>query len=149
MDWNKIGESAIDAGISGAIGTGLGLLGGIGAGKRQRRAIEAQKNAQKELNEQAASLNYEYGEKAAENARISAEAAITRSLLLLELLRELARVERKNGFENLAGKVNEWLSSGWSEKCVLAGNPALWQQGQLLLVVGALQRFHGRESWKR
>lgn len=68
MDWNKIGENAISAGVSGAIGTGLGLLGGIGAGKRQRKAIEAQKNAQKELNEQAASLNYEYGEKAAENA---------------------------------------------------------------------------------
>lgn len=68
MDWNKIGENAMSAGISGAIGTGLGLLGSIGAGKRQRKAIEAQKNAQKELNEQAASLNYEYGEKAAENA---------------------------------------------------------------------------------
>lgn len=68
MDWGKIGESAASAGISGAIGTGLGLLGSIGAGKRQRKAIEAQKNAQKELNEQAAQLNYEYGEKAAENA---------------------------------------------------------------------------------
>lgn len=68
MDWGKIGESAISTGISGAIGTGLGLLGSIGAGKRQRKAIEAQKNAQKELNEQAAELNFEYGEKAAENA---------------------------------------------------------------------------------
>lgn len=68
MDWGKIGESAISTGISGAIGTGLGLLGSIGAGRRQRKAIEAQKNAQKELNEQAAELNYEYGEKAAENA---------------------------------------------------------------------------------
>lgn len=58
----------MSAGISGAIGTGLSLLGSIGAGRRQRMAIEAQKNAQKELNEQAASLNYEYGEKAAENA---------------------------------------------------------------------------------
>jgi hypothetical protein len=64
MDWEKIGSSAISAGI----GTGLGLIGSIGAGKRQRKAIEAQKNAQKELNEQAASLNFEYGEKAAENA---------------------------------------------------------------------------------
>jgi hypothetical protein len=68
MDWGKIGESAISTGISGAIGTGLGLLGSIGAGKRQRKAIEAQKNAQKELNEQATKLNFEYGEKAAENA---------------------------------------------------------------------------------
>lgn len=53
---------------SGLVGAGLGLLGSIGQGRRQRKAIEAQKNAQKELNEQAASLNYEYGEKAAENA---------------------------------------------------------------------------------
>lgn len=68
MDWGKIGENAMNAGISGLVGTGLGLLGSIGAGKRQRKAIEAQKNAQKELNEQAAGLNYEYGEKAAENA---------------------------------------------------------------------------------
>lgn len=58
----------MSTGVSGAIGTGLGLLGSIGAGRRQRKAIEAQKNAQKELNEQAASLNYEYGEKAAEKA---------------------------------------------------------------------------------
>ena len=58
MDWNSIGSSAISAGI----GAGLGLLGNIGAGKRQKKAIEAQKNAQKELNEQAASLNYEYGD---------------------------------------------------------------------------------------
>ena len=68
MNWDKIGESAISTGISGAIGTGLGLLGSIGAGRRQKKAIEAQKNAQKELNEQAVQLNYEYGEKAAENA---------------------------------------------------------------------------------
>ena len=68
MDWGKIGENAMSGGISGAIGAGLGLLGSIGAGRRQKKAIEAQKNAQKELNEQAASLNYEYGEKAAENA---------------------------------------------------------------------------------
>lgn len=68
MDWSKIGENVISGGISGTIGTGLGLLGNIGAGRRQRKAIETQKNAQKELNEQAAELNYEYGEKAAENA---------------------------------------------------------------------------------
>lgn len=64
MDWSSIGSSAISAGI----GTGLGMIGNIGAGRRQRKAIEAQKNAQKELNEQAAQINYEYGEKAAENA---------------------------------------------------------------------------------
>lgn len=49
------------SGITGAIG---GLFGGIGAKKRTRRQIDAQK----ELNEQAAKLNYKYGEMAAENA---------------------------------------------------------------------------------
>ena len=51
----------LSSGLTGAIG---GLLGGIGAKKRMKRQVEAQK----ELNEQAAKLNYEYGEKAAENA---------------------------------------------------------------------------------
>lgn len=68
----KFGDSLISglgSGLgSGLVGTALGLLGNIGQGKRQRKAIEAQKNAQKELNQQAAELNYEYGEKAAENA---------------------------------------------------------------------------------
>ena len=53
---------------SGLVGAGLGLLGSIGQGRRQKKAIEAQKKAQMELNEQAAELNYQYGEKAAENA---------------------------------------------------------------------------------
>lgn len=61
--------SGLGSGLgSGLIGTGLGLLGSIGQGRRQRKAIEAQKGAQMELNQQAAELNYEYGEKAAENA---------------------------------------------------------------------------------
>lgn len=61
--------SGLGSGLgSGLIGTGLGLLGSIGQGKRQRKAIQAQKEAQMELNQQAAELNYEYGEKAAENA---------------------------------------------------------------------------------
>jgi hypothetical protein len=49
------------SGISGAIS---GIFGGIGAKKRLKRQVDAQK----QLNEQAAKLNYEYGEKAAENA---------------------------------------------------------------------------------
>lgn len=49
------------SGISGVVG---GLFGGIGAKKRMQRQVDAQK----QLNEQAAKLNYEYGEKAAENA---------------------------------------------------------------------------------
>ena len=64
----KFGDSLMSGLGSGIIGTGLGLIGSIGQGRRQRKAIEAQKNAQMELNEQAAELNYEYGEKAAENA---------------------------------------------------------------------------------
>ena len=49
------------SGITGAVG---GLFGMIGAKKRMQRQVDAQK----QLNEQAAKLNYEYGEKAAENA---------------------------------------------------------------------------------
>lgn len=64
----KFGDSLLSGLGSGIAGAGLGLIGSIGAGRRQRKAIEAQKNAQKELNEQAAQLNYEYGEKSAENA---------------------------------------------------------------------------------
>ena len=64
----KFGDSLISGLGSGIVGAGLGLLGNIGAGSRQEKAIEAQKEAQMALNEQAAELNYEYGEKAAENA---------------------------------------------------------------------------------
>lgn len=57
--------SGIGGGLSGALSGGLsGLIGSIGAGRRLRKQV----NAQKELNEQAAQLNYEYGEKAAQNA---------------------------------------------------------------------------------
>lgn len=49
------------SGVTGAVG---GLFGMIGAKKRMQRQVDAQK----QLNEQAAKLNYEYGEKAAENA---------------------------------------------------------------------------------
>lgn len=51
--WLNAGASVIGAGTS-----------AIGAGQR----IKKQKEAQKELNEQAAKLNYDYGEKAAQNA---------------------------------------------------------------------------------
>lgn len=51
----------LTSGLSGAIS---GIFGGIGAKKRLKRQVDAQK----QLNEQAAKLNYEYGEKAAENA---------------------------------------------------------------------------------
>lgn len=64
----KFGDSLMSSLGSGIVGTGLGLIESIGAGRRRRKAIEAQKNAQMELNQQAAELNYQYGEKAAENA---------------------------------------------------------------------------------
>ena len=62
------GTAAAD-GMTGGLASGIsgvvsGLFGSIGAKKRLQRQVEAQK----ELNEQAAQLNYEYGEKAAENA---------------------------------------------------------------------------------
>ena len=64
----KFGDSLISGLGSGIVGAGLGLIGSIGAGRRQEEAIEAQKEAQMALNEQAAKLNYLYGERAAENA---------------------------------------------------------------------------------
>lgn len=47
-------------GLLNTVGAGLGLIGSLFGGSQKQR--------QKELNEQAASLNYYYGEKAAENA---------------------------------------------------------------------------------
>lgn len=64
----KFGDSLMSGLGSGIAGAGLGLIGSIGAGRRQEKAIEAQKEAQMELNKQAAELNYLYGEKAAANA---------------------------------------------------------------------------------
>lgn len=65
----KSAGSAAADGITGGLASGIsgaisGLFGGIGAKKRLKRQVDAQK----QLNEQAAQLNYEYGEKAAENA---------------------------------------------------------------------------------
>lgn len=61
--------NAIADGLTGGLASGIsgavsGIFGGIGAKKRLKRQVDAQK----QLNEQAAKLNYEYGEKAAENA---------------------------------------------------------------------------------
>lgn len=73
MGWFKdalkgIGNAAAD-GLTGGLTSGLsgavsGLFGGIGYGNRLKKQVKAQK----QLNEQAAKLNYEYGELAAENA---------------------------------------------------------------------------------
>lgn len=53
------------SGLSGAVG---GIFGLIGAKKRMKDLAKYQAELQKQLNEQAAELNYEYGEKAAQNA---------------------------------------------------------------------------------
>lgn len=51
--------------ITGAAGN---LIGSIGSGKRYKKQTKIQEESQKRLNEQAAELNYNYGEQAAENA---------------------------------------------------------------------------------
>lgn len=68
-DLLKSGASVAADGMTGGLASGIsgavsGLFGALGAGKKEKRQLEMQK----ELNEQAAKLNYEYGEKAAENA---------------------------------------------------------------------------------
>lgn len=68
-DFLKSAGSAAADGLTGGLASGIsgavsGLFGMIGAKKRMQRQVDAQK----QLNEQAAKLNYEYGEKAAENA---------------------------------------------------------------------------------
>lgn len=61
--------SSIMGGLTAGIGKGVtGLFGGIGAGRRQRKLLKAQEEAQMRLNEHAAKLNYDFGEAAANNA---------------------------------------------------------------------------------
>ena len=55
----------VSGGISGGISSTVGgAFSGIGRKKREQRQLKMQK----ELNEQVAQLNYDYGEKSAENA---------------------------------------------------------------------------------
>lgn len=54
--------------ISGVGGFFGGLLGNIGANKRTKKQIQQQEESQRRLNEQAAELNYNYGEQTADNA---------------------------------------------------------------------------------
>ena len=88
------------------VGAGLGLLGSIGQGKRQRKAIEAQKEAQMALNEQAAKLNYQYGEKAAENA----------------YNRQLAMYQRSYEDQSYKAMVNQMEDAGLSVGLMYGGN---------------------------
>lgn len=64
LDWGSL----LGGGLAGAAGQGLGLLGNIGAGKRSRKLLQQQEEAQRRLNEQNAELNYQYGEQAADAA---------------------------------------------------------------------------------
>lgn len=61
------GTNALTGGLGGLISSGLGALGSL-FGPSIKKQINMQKQAQMELNQQAAELNYQYGEQAAENA---------------------------------------------------------------------------------
>lgn len=66
----------------------LGLLGGIGSGKRAKKLLSKQEESQARLNEQNALLNYEYGEKSADSAQ-------ERSLALLEAEKQANSYQEK------------------------------------------------------
>lgn len=100
-------KDAITQGLgSGIIGTGLGLIGSIGAGKRREEAILDQKEAQMELNEQAAKVNYLYGEKAAENA----------------YQRQLAMYQRSYEDQSYSAMVKQMEDAGLSVGLMYGGN---------------------------
>lgn len=61
-------SGAASGGIAGAVGGGFSALTSSLFGPSVKKQIKWQKQAQMELNQQAADLNYEYGEKAAQNA---------------------------------------------------------------------------------
>lgn len=65
---NMAGNSIVGGALGGVGRAAGGILGSIGAGARQRKHLKAQEEAQMRLNEQAAKLNYQYGEAAANNA---------------------------------------------------------------------------------
>lgn len=102
----KFGDAVINGLGSGIVGAGLGMLGNIGAGKRREEAITAQKEAQMELNKQAALLNYEYGEKAAENA----------------YQRQLAMYQRSYEDQSYKAMVKQMEDAGLSVGLMYGGN---------------------------
>lgn len=65
---NMAGNGIVGSALGGVGKTIGGIFGSIGAGARMRKNIKAQEEAQMRLNEQAAKLNYQYGEEAANNA---------------------------------------------------------------------------------
>lgn len=64
----EAGSSALTGGFGGIISNGIGSIVSSLFGPSVAKQIRLQKEAQMELNQQAAELNYEYGEKSAENA---------------------------------------------------------------------------------
>lgn len=62
------GANALTGGLGGLISGGLSSIASSLFGPSISKQIRLQKEAQMELNEQAARLNYDYGEKSAENA---------------------------------------------------------------------------------
>lgn len=96
LDWSGLGQGL----IGGAVGQGLGLLGQIGAGKRTRKLLQQQEEAQARLNEQNAELNFKYGEQAA-------DAAHQRSLGLLQ-----AETEANSYTSQVADLQNAGLNVG-------------------------------------
>lgn len=65
---NMAGNGIVGSALGGVGKATGGVFGSIGAGARMRKNIKAQEEAQMRLNEQAAKLNYQYGEQAANNA---------------------------------------------------------------------------------
>ena len=102
----KFGDAVTKGLGSGIIGTGLGLIGSIGAEKRRKEAIQDQKEAQMELNEQAAKINYQYGEKAAENA----------------YQRQLAMYQRSYEDQSYSAMVKQMEDAGLSVGLMYGGN---------------------------
>lgn len=102
----KFGDAVVQGLGSGIIGTGLGLIGSIGAENRREKAIQAQKEAQMELNEQAAKLNYQYGEQAAQNA----------------YQRQLAMYQRSYEDQTYGAMVGQMEDAGLSVGLMYGGN---------------------------
>lgn len=102
----KFGDAAVQGLGSGIVGAGLGLIGSIGAENRREKAIQAQKEAQMELNEQAAKLNYQYGEQAAQNA----------------YQRQLAMYQRSYEDQSYKAMVGQMEDAGLSVGLMYGGN---------------------------
>lgn len=102
----KFGDAVVQGLGSGIVGAGLGLIGSIGAENRREKAIQAQKEAQMELNEQAAKLNYQYGEQAAQNA----------------YQRQLAMYQRSYEDQSYKAMVGQMEDAGLSVGLMYGGN---------------------------